>query len=434
MTELFSISRVIVEYFNWITVILFSILLSEGKINKYSLSKYNYLQIVFLRIIQFYQFMFIKNPLVLFLGYTSMVSYFSYIIYKRSNESLAWVLGIQFFINISFYPTQWILQILNLADVKHIATFATYYGVINTIINLVIIFLLSRKKSTYFLNSFQKYYRKYILVLNLFFIIIYFQNVWSLFQTDNYSKLLLFEFQKNYLRSAILIIILVILAIILYKKNREIESQKNLLEEYAISVDNLYNDIRTYKHDINNILLSLKYTIDNNNIKEIKSYFSKNIENLHGLDLDDYKTISKISNIHSKALKGLILSKYHKSTELGIDFEISMISFDIFSTNVVDIDLCRMIGIILDNAIEANEHLSSKRIIIETEKTGPSWKLKISNTFSLDKIHNDLSSTKSCNRGIGLKSLKMLVKKYNFVSLNTTFDSEYFSQELLFKN
>ena len=62
------------------------------------------------------------------------------------------------------------------------------------------------------------------------------------------------------------------------------------LQEYTTNVENLYNNLRTFKHDYKNILLTLNHYIENKDIDSLEKYYKENIlETGLLVDTKDYK-------------------------------------------------------------------------------------------------------------------------------------------------
>ena len=103
-------------------------------------------------------------------------------------------------------------------------------------------------------------------------------------------------------------------------------------------------------------------------------------------------------------------------------------------------DFSRILGILLDNAIEAASQCEKKNIKIEIRDIKPRkcQILTIENTYSNKNIEISRLSEKGYtsktndkeNHGIGLWQVAKMVKKHNNVLLDTSKDEEYFRQEL----
>ena len=131
-------------------------------------------------------------------------------------------------------------------------------------------------------------------------------------------------------------------------KNQQIQ-YKNL-EEYTAKLEELYTDMRKFRHDYINILASMWGFIDEGNMDGLKDYFINKIQPLNvKINSNNYK-FGLLKNINIPEIKGLVSSKVIKAQELGIDVFIDIME-PIDKIEVDIIEMVRSLGIILDNAI-----------------------------------------------------------------------------------
>lgn len=103
------------------------------------------------------------------------------------------------------------------------------------------------------------------------------------------------------------------------------------------------------------------------------------------------------------------------------------------------IDLSRILGILLDNAIEASKESLEFKLKLAFIKTEKAIIIVISNSYkekniSLNKIFKPNYSTKGSGRGLGLNNLKKIIDDYDNVFLETKMIDNYFIQELQITN
>lgn len=206
------------------------------------------------------------------------------------------------------------------------------------------------------------------------------------------------------------------------------------LQDYTHHLEIMYNGLRSFKHDYINILLSMSGYIANNDMGELKQFFETKIfptKNL--IDQGDYK-LNQLSNIGVLEIKSLLCAKLIYAHESGIDVTIDVPDrVDSFPMDTVD--LARILGIFLDNAIEASPTAEQPQIglnIIQN-KTGVS--IIISNRFRdsglmLHKLKQKGFSTKIGHQGIGLGNAQKIISSYDNVLLETTMKCDYFTQHI----
>lgn len=237
-------------------------------------------------------------------------------------------------------------------------------------------------------------------------------------------------------------ILFVYFLITLYSLSRtfKLEQTTESLEEeklYNKTLTILYDNIRVFKHDFNNIVQSIGGYISTNNIDGLKDYYSDL--------LDDCQKVNSLAIlnpelINNPAVYSLLTAKYHKAEELGIkmNFEVFL---DLETLNIKTYDLARILGILLDNSIEAASKCEEKEIYITIRKDNKSNRqlFIIENTYTNKDVNTDrifekgyTSKTESDNKnhGLGLWEVRQILKKNNNLNLFTTKNNKLFKQQL----
>ena len=238
------------------------------------------------------------------------------------------------------------------------------------------------------------------------------------------------------LYSIVLLFICLILLFIMKKdENFKIkQAQFESLYQYTNNLENLYMDMRKFRHDYINILSSISGFIEENNMIELEKYFSNTIYPLNKKMQSNNNKLVLLKNIKITEFKGLISSKLIKAQELGLNVDIDIME-EILSINMDIIDLIRSIGILLDNAIEAAISTEEKYIALGIIKKESSIIIVIMNSYdgeinSVAKLFKEGYSTKGKNRGLGLSNLKEMVNKNKNVLLDTSIENNRFTQVL----
>ena len=206
------------------------------------------------------------------------------------------------------------------------------------------------------------------------------------------------------------------------------------LQDYTRNLEAMYNSLRSFKHDYVNILLSLSGYIEEGDLDRLKDFFESKIFPTKNLITgEDYK-LNQLSNISVLEIKSLLSAKMIYAHESGIDVTID-IPDKVESFLIDTVDLARILGIFLDNAIEATLETEQPQIglnIIQN-KTGVS--IIISNRFRdnglmLHKLKQKGFSTKIGHQGIGLGNAQKIISSYDNVLLETTMKCDYFTQHI----
>ena len=194
-----------------------------------------------------------------------------------------------------------------------------------------------------------------------------------------------------------------------YKQEREMLI--NNLNQYEKMLD--YQ--RVNNHENKNQLLVIKSMIEKKDEKTL-DYINEIIKDKRE---DNEILYTKAKRIPSGGLQGLIYQKMLLGQENKIRFNLNVSKdirkIDIFEENSkLNYDICRIIGIVLDNAIEEVVKLNrSEREILISMYIDEYFIIEVSNHFigsiDFEKIYSKGYTTKSKGHGYGLSLLKKIV-------------------------
>lgn len=222
-------------------------------------------------------------------------------------------------------------------------------------------------------------------------------------------------------------------------KTAKLDTTRQNLEQardYNTTLKLLYDDIRTFRHDFGNIVQAIGGYIDTNDIEGLKEYY-KQLQ----IDCEDIKSLEILNptTIDNPAVYSLLTAKYHKATSIGIEMKIH-ISLKLETLNMKIYEFTRILGILLDNAIEACENCDDKIINLEIrrDEKSPRQLLLIQNTYSDKNINIDRIKEKGYTskkddgkpHGLGLWEVDKILNRSKNLNLYTTKDSIFFTQQL----
>lgn len=195
----------------------------------------------------------------------------------------------------------------------------------------------------------------------------------------------------------------------------------------------LNDKIRAFRHDFNNIIQAFGGYIQAKDIDGLEKYYSQllkdcqEVNNLTGLNPE---------SINNPAIYSLLASKYYLATEKGIEFDLD-IFMDLTSIDMKIYEFCRILGILLDNAIQATQECEEKHIRVTIRKDNRCKRqlLIVENTYKekdidTEKIFEKGYSTKEGNTGLGLWEVRQILLKNTNLNLFTSKDDKYFKQQL----
>ncbi len=182
--------------------------------------------------------------------------------------------------------------------------------------------------------------------------------------------------------------------------------QNKLLKNEVDEVHNIYLTMQRWRHDYHNHIQSVKAYLVMNSLEEARVYLDA-LEQ----DLDDINLLFNTGNINADAILNAKISLAIKKG-IRVDYKATVPR----ALTVSDIDLCVVIGNLIDNAVEACEKVASENQFIRLY-IGILQKqlyLSVSNATNevVRKLDEQYISTKRGNHGHGLKRINKIVDKY----------------------
>ena len=231
--------------------------------------------------------------------------------------------------------------------------------------------------------------------------------------------------------------IVIINSIRSYIKRMEYEKKQEAfatLQEYTTQIESMYSSIRAFKHDYVNIMTSMSGYLEEQDMKGLSDYFYKEVLPLSNqATMSDFK-LNQLINLKLLEIKSIIASKLTYAHEIGIAIDIEI--RDIVDAVAMDhLDLSRILGIFLDNAIEAALETKQPWIAFVMYQQDTSTSILISNNFIDHGVSpsdfNKLSvSTKGANRGIGLHNVSKIIERYPTTIWENEINDNIFTQKL----
>lgn len=239
--------------------------------------------------------------------------------------------------------------------------------------------------------------------------------------------------------SLLILFLYFVCSLISLTRTASLEKTTKDLEEqtlYNKTLTILYDNIRGFKHDFNNIIQAIGGYISNDNISGLKEYYDGLLE-----DCQKSNNLSILNPelINNPAVYSLLTSKYYKAEKLGVHMCIEAM-LDFSTIKMKPYELSRALGILLDNAIEAANNSAEKKINVYFRKDIKASRdlIIIENSYSnkdvnVDKIFEKGYTSKNSeakSHGLGLWEVRQILRKNNNLNLYTTKNNEIFKQQL----
>lgn len=182
--------------------------------------------------------------------------------------------------------------------------------------------------------------------------------------------------------------------------------QSDLLLKYCNEVESMYTKMRGWRHDYHNHIQALQASMALGRYEEVNAYLRQLNDDLTQVD-----TTVKTGRV---MIDAILNGKLNIAARSGIPVNVKAKIPE--GTPVTDVDLCAIIGNLLDNAIEENNRLPREdrflRIYVGQKNT--QFYLAFTNAAGRrrDKHRSLFPSTKGTQHGLGLVRVESLVKKY----------------------
>lgn len=201
--------------------------------------------------------------------------------------------------------------------------------------------------------------------------------------------------------------------------------QQELLQKHYAEVENMYRQMRGWRHDYRNHIQTMKAYAASGNYEAIRNYLD-----LLDTDLSTVDTVIKTGNPMTDAILNSKISLANsKSIRVTADAHIPI------RLAISEIDLCCIIGNLFDNAIEASLKLPENERLIRVYMDMKGTQMYISFTnftavSKLAKINGLFRSTKGTHHGLGLVRIDAIVERLGgYLSRNS--EDGAFTTEIL---
>ena len=215
----------------------------------------------------------------------------------------------------------------------------------------------------------------------------------------------------------------------LISTTRKLESE----EEYNRTLRILHDNVRGFKHDFDNIVTTIGGFIKTNDMEGLKDYYvqleddCQRVNNLYILNPEV---------VNNDGIYNLLTKKYHEAESQDIKVNITFL-LDLSTLNMKIYEFARILGILLDNAIEASSECEEKiiNLTFRNDTKNSRQLIIVENTYNnpdidTEKIFEKGVSEKENHTGLGLWEVRKLIKKNNNINLYTSKDNKFFTQQL----
>lgn len=307
-----------------------------------------------------------------------------------------------------------------------------FYNIIGKTIGSIIVFLFTipvmhiRPIKTFVNNLSVKYENLSVLI----FLVI---GVGSFWYMNSHAINDSFEFLIN----LFVLFLFFLMAILYFKENMKSKEMSDKYNELLSTVDTFEKELITKRkiiHDFKNQLIVINGYADNP--EKLKAYLSEIIKDQR--NIPNSKLLLNVEKLPS-GLKGLIYYKFSNldsNINVSIDIKNSLKKYESISPKL-NKDCLKILGVFIDNAIEAVKNEKEKYINLEFIKQKEQIIITVRNTCTSRVNIKDLTkngfTTKGKNHGYGLSLVSDIVRKDDSLDIKFECDDDIFSATLVIR-
>lgn len=264
-------------------------------------------------------------------------------------------------------------------------------------------------------------------VISIIIIAILFYNITAIFKLNLYYSVTIIG-----LFGLLVLYYFYISEIANYEK---LNDEYNILFDYVQAFENWIDDEQMYRHELKNNLSIIR------NMTKNKKIINKIDEMLNFTIILDDKDIEDLKNIPKGGLKGLLYYKLAlaKNKKVKMIIEVSPKATSLLKRLEEKKlrKLCIVLGVYLDNALEASAISKEKSVTLEIYKSNHNLTFTISNTYKNIIPIKDMKkkgyTTKGKNHGKGLYFVSKVLNKEKWIETSQIFLNNYFIQKICIK-
>lgn len=245
------------------------------------------------------------------------------------------------------------------------------------------------------------------------------------------------------LTNLLLLIFLIFAAALFYQGTERIrqaerqQAEQRLDAEYGRLIRQQYKEMRRFRHDLKNLLVGFGGYIESRNWEGLASYYQALKASGTSLDLAEDHPIFDLVDLPNDALRELVQTKL--SLALAYDIPVHVeVAEDLPQIQDGVAGLVRIVGILLDNAIEESEGFDQADLTFAVEAVEGYLSISVANRCQdpdqvravLQKTGQSTKASPGQDRGYGLVNVQRLSEAQGIQHF-TSFMGDILVQELL---
>ena len=206
----------------------------------------------------------------------------------------------------------------------------------------------------------------------------------------------------------------------------------NTLEQQQAISNSLLQNLRFFRHNMVNMLYGLEGVLISGDRDKVTAYYNEMREKCALVNNENILALERVAN---PSISAILLHGVDKARQLNLPINLYVQEQVQFGRTLSDADLCQVLGVLLDNAIEAADKAEERHVTVELRNVENSLEVIVKNTYagevSPEKLTMGGASTKEGHEGQGLRSCYHILSRRKGAFLNFWVTGQYVQAQLL---
>lgn len=238
----------------------------------------------------------------------------------------------------------------------------------------------------------------------------------------------------EYVRAALMFFVLVAIVVSYFAQDLKYLSQlkrNDTLERQKAVSDALLSNLRSFRHNMVNILYGFEGVILSGNRERIAQYYQEMTQRCALVNNENIVALERVAN---SSVNSVLIHALDRARENQLPCNLYVQKDIRVDCRMANSDLSEVLGVLVDNAIEAAMQATVQFVSIEMRNVDKSLEILIKNTYDGQVTESDLyrgRSSKKEHMGQGLKSSYEVLDRQKTAFLNFRISGQYVQAQLL---
>ena len=199
----------------------------------------------------------------------------------------------------------------------------------------------------------------------------------------------------------------------------------------------MYDDLRRFRHDYKNILISLNSALDDNNIEDAKQSLHQLTQSSNRIIDLPTDVLGALQNITNSGIKSIVYQKISVAIKAHLHPRLEVVRPIDLTKTLQSLDAIRIIAILLDNAIAAAKNSTQKEISLSLFENDNAQFIIVGNSTKESRVDLELlakiehSVSINSSHHLGLRNLKIILGHYPNAVNDRSSDHHWLEQKIV---